>query len=105
MTEKNRLTIYEYLNRDGDPDAYVCSGHVDSMTFRDAVQQEFSVKPLVVQHRWRRNIGLGITVGRRDPALGAFITDAAGASPYFLFEIAFEDHLYAVGEFRHHLVA
>ena len=54
MTEKNRLTIYEYLNRDGDPDAYVCSGHVDSMTFRDAVQQEFSVKPLVVQHRWRR---------------------------------------------------
>ena len=54
MAENKRLTIYEYLNHDGDPDAYVCAGHVDSVTFRDAVQQEFSVKPLVVQHRWRR---------------------------------------------------
>ena len=54
MIENSRLTIYEYLNQNGDPDAYVCEGHVDSMTFRDAVQQEFSVKPLVVQHRWRR---------------------------------------------------
>ncbi|MBU2645381.1 hypothetical protein KKI24_11805 [bacterium] len=54
MTEKNSLIIYEYLNPDGDPDVYICAGHVDSMTFREAVHRKFSVKPLVVQHRWRR---------------------------------------------------
>lgn len=54
MKEKKDLTIYEYLDPNGDPETYICSGHVDSTTFREAVQQEFSVKPLVVQHRWRR---------------------------------------------------
>jgi len=54
MNEKSRLTIYEYLDLNGVPETYICSGHVDSTTFRDAVQQKFAVKPLVVQHRWRR---------------------------------------------------
>ncbi len=63
MTEKTRLTIYEYLNPNGDPDKYVCAGHVDSTAFRDAVLQEYSVKPLVIQHRWRRTK----RIVKRDP--------------------------------------
>ncbi len=55
MKDESRLTIYEYLSPDGDADSYICSGHVDSMTFREAVQQKYAVKPMVVQHRWRRS--------------------------------------------------
>jgi len=64
MNEKVPLTIYEYLDSDGNPNEYICSGHVDSMTFREAVQQKFAVKPLVVQHRWRRSR----RIVKQDPA-------------------------------------
>jgi len=55
MEVGNNLTIYEYFSPEGDPDSYICTGHVDSTTFREAVHQKFSVKPKVVQHRWRRS--------------------------------------------------
>lgn len=55
MNEENPLTIYEYVDPNGDPNTYMCNGHVDSITFREAVQEKFAVKPMIVQHRWRRS--------------------------------------------------
>lgn len=55
MNDEKGLTIYEYLSPNGDPDSYVCSGHVDSMAFREAVQKKYAVKPMIIQHRWRRS--------------------------------------------------
>lgn len=63
MQSEERLTIYEYLNPEGDPDSYLCPGHVDSVIFREAVQQKFAVKPRVVQHRWQRSK----RIVKRDP--------------------------------------
>lgn len=55
MNYETTLTIYEYLDPNGDADAYICSGHIDSVRFREAVQEKYAVKPLVVQHHWRRS--------------------------------------------------
>ncbi len=49
-----KFNIYEYLDKEGQPEQYVCSGHVDSTEFRDKCQEMYAVKPMVVQHRWRR---------------------------------------------------
>ena len=54
MEIDDKLIVYEYLDKDGQPEQYVCSGHIDSMKFREECEDMYSVKPLVIQHRWRR---------------------------------------------------
>jgi len=76
MKDENPITIYEYLDPNGDPDTYICPGHVDSITFREAVQEKFFVKPMVVQHRWRRSK----RIVKRDPEkkrVRGYTTDVA----------------------------
>jgi hypothetical protein len=54
MTREEHINIYEYFDQSGDPSYYVCSGHVESDRFRDECFKEYSIRPLVVQHRWQR---------------------------------------------------
>lgn len=63
MVEQDKIRIYEVFGTDGDPEEYICSGHVDSEKFREACQNDYAVKPLVVQHRWRRTK----RIVKRDP--------------------------------------
>ena len=63
MGSNEKIRIYGVFGTDGNPEEYVCTGHVDSNTFREVCQAEYSVKPLVVQHRWRRTK----RIVKRDP--------------------------------------
>lgn len=63
MGTDEKVRIYEVFGTDGDPEEYVCLGHVDSEKFREACQDEYDVKPLVVQHRWRKTR----RIVKRDP--------------------------------------
>ncbi len=54
MKAKNRLFIYEYFSKNGHLEQYICFGHVDSEQFREQCQKMYSVKPLIIQHRWQR---------------------------------------------------
>ncbi len=53
MERSDAINIYECFDQSGDPSHYICWGHVDSERFRDECYREFSVRPLVVQHRWQ----------------------------------------------------
>ncbi len=54
MNIKDQINIYEFMNQSGDPSHYICWGHVDSERFREECFKEFSVRPMVIQHRWER---------------------------------------------------
>jgi hypothetical protein len=76
MGSNEKIRIYEVFGTDGTPEEYICPGHVDSNTFREACQAEYSVKPLVVQHRWRRTK----RIVKRDPEkkkARSYVTDVA----------------------------
>jgi hypothetical protein len=53
MEVSDTIHIYECFDQGGDPSHYVCWGHVDSERFREECFKEYSVRPLVVQHRWQ----------------------------------------------------
>ena len=53
MERSEAINIYECFDQSGDPSHYVCWGHVDSERFRDECYKEFSVRPLLVQHKWQ----------------------------------------------------
>ena len=53
METTEMFNIYECFDQDGEPSHYVCWGHVDSERFRNECFREYSVRPLVVQHRWQ----------------------------------------------------
>jgi hypothetical protein len=63
MDNEEKIRIYEVFGSDGSPEEYVCQGHVDSDKFRKACENDYAVKPLVVQHRWRRTK----RIVKRDP--------------------------------------
>ena len=54
METMEPFNIYECFDQNGDPIKYICQGHIDSTQFRDKCYEEYFVKPMVVQHRWRR---------------------------------------------------
>jgi len=54
MEQSEPINIYECFDQSGDPSHYICWGHVDSESFRDKCYTEYSVRPLVIQHKWQR---------------------------------------------------
>ncbi|MCP4751031.1 MAG: hypothetical protein GY866_09070 [Proteobacteria bacterium] len=54
MEISDHFTVYEYCDMEGHPHQYCCNGHIDSERFREECQKKYSIRPLVVQHRWQR---------------------------------------------------
>lgn len=54
MDITEHIDIYECLDRSGDPSHYICHGHVDSQRFREECFREYSIRPMVIQHRWQK---------------------------------------------------
>ena len=59
------LNIYEYLDQNGNPDKFICDGHIDSVAFRDKCFQDYYVRPLVVRHQWQKTRRIFKHTGRQ----------------------------------------
>ncbi len=68
MNIKDQINIYEFIDQSGDPSHYICWGHVDSERFRDECFKGYSVRPLVIQHRWQRTRRVVQESGKRKKA-------------------------------------
>lgn len=49
----NSPRLNEYFDADGNLHSYMCSGHLDSNTFREECLKQFAVKPRVIKHFWQ----------------------------------------------------
>ena len=66
MEKQENLRIYEYFDQSGTPDHYACDGHVDSNAFREECQKTYAVKPMVIQHRWKRSRRIFKRISEKD---------------------------------------
>ena len=58
----NSHRLNEYFDADGNLHSFVCTGHLDSMEFRDRCEKQYAVRPRIVKHFWQKTRWI-----KRDP--------------------------------------
>jgi hypothetical protein len=76
-----RQRIDEYYDAEGRLHSFACTGHMDSIRFRDRCERLFSARPKVVRYMWRKQTWVGKNAGRKYSR--GYTTQAT--SPYYQY--------------------